>query len=432
MMTHMNDGLCYYCCCLLLLLFHGFATIDVCAFHNNAVTSTSIRQTASNGISARPTTSSSAMFTANSTNVWFDIVEDFLPFSDKGANKNMNSKRDVMERLEAAEVGQDLLDEVTMFEDDTAIVELPVMFAGEMDSSFDFERWELHRSPQRYGRLLLGLFSGVTTRRIAPTVIFLVVWSALIQFYNSFENLYGLPELELPLTPFELAAPVLGLLLVFRSNTAFERFNVGSDASWEITGRFRSVIRQLLSFSANAGRFSAKERAAAYDLVDACMVLHAWILDDYLRSPNSNRNAAKSSAKQSKILQKALQFSVVSYDDMEFFDDDSSESATAPRRQRLQQTPSGLINTVTMGVFSRMPSLDPQEAVMIEEQFAQVISSMGICEKLIRTPIPLGAWCRVLCIAIYQFVSYVILRSLTLSHLHLLFQDTHAMQFDLP
>lgn len=52
----------------------------------------------------------------------------------------------------------------------------------------------------------------------------------------------SLPEFALPLTPFELTAPVLGLLLVFRTNTAYERFNVGSDASWVM--RLGAATRQ--------------------------------------------------------------------------------------------------------------------------------------------------------------------------------------------
>jgi len=411
----------YYRCCLLALLLNDFATTYVSAFDSNAAARVTIREIAMysninmhtnmNNLAPRSTTSSVVLFSR--TNILFGLVEDIFASSDKGTD-NDNSKDynlvDFVDYLEESDVGQDLLDEVTMIQEaDTAIVELPVMFAGEIedngdnynDNSFDFERWELHRSPQRYSRLLLGLFSGVTSRRVFPTVLFLVAWTVLVEFYNSVENFYGFPELELPLTPFELAAPVLGLLLVFRSNTAFERFNVGSNATWEITCRFRSIIRQLLSFSSVPGRFTAEERAAAYELVDACEVLHSWILCDYLRSSNTSQNVQKSSAKQAKILQKAL---VLRYDDtikllttkasqttkQKNDDGSSSRTSNTPRRQPLRQTPSGLINTVSMGIFSRMPSLDPQESVMMEEQFAEIILSLGTCEKLIRTPIPLG------------------------------------------
>lgn len=41
-------------------------------------------------------------------------------------------------------------------------------------------------------------------------------------------------------------------------------------------------------------------------------------------------------------------------------------------------------------MMTRIPSLDPQEATLIEEQFTEIISSVGTCEKILRTPIPLG------------------------------------------
>jgi len=238
---------------------------------------------------------------------WFDDFVEYVsePFDDTEEDNNtyfektnnndnnnaFNMDAALVELMEEADVGQDLLDEVNYDATGmTTIVEQPVMFSNPKDeqNGFDFERWEQHRSPNRYFRLLLGLIYGSTTRRIAPILLALVLWTSAVDFYNSNESVYGLPEIELPLTPFELAAPVLGLLLVFRSNTAFERFNVGSDASWEITGRFRSIIRQLLSFTAPTERFLPEERAAAYELVDACVVLHGWIMCDYLRSSNSN------------------------------------------------------------------------------------------------------------------------------------------------
>ena len=300
----------------------------------------------------------------------------------------------LLELMEEADIGQDILDEVSYDATGmTTIVEQPVMFSNPKDeqNGFDFERWDQHRSPNRYFRLLFGLVYGITTRRIAPILVSLVLWTTLVDFYNSNESIYGLPEVELPLTPFELAAPVLGLLLVFRSNTAFERFNVGSDATWEITGRFRSIIRQLLSFTAPTKRFLPEERAAAYELVDACVVLHGWIMCDYLRSSNSNNNGNDSTKnkdndnnrrslnRQAKILQKSLAL--------------PTEVAKQLRTNNNGlSSPATLIGTITLGISTRIQSLDPQEATMIEEQFSEVVSSLGTCEKLLRTPIPLGTY----------------------------------------
>ena len=70
---------------------------------------------------------------------------------------------------------------------------------------------------RRYGRLLIGILFGVTTRRIGVTVSLLVAFSGLVDVYSNMARASSMmPEVELPLTPFELTAPVLGLLLSVR------------------------------------------------------------------------------------------------------------------------------------------------------------------------------------------------------------------------
>jgi predicted membrane chloride channel (bestrophin family) len=182
----------------------------------------------------------------------------------------------------------------------------------------------------------------------------------------------------------------------------------------------------LLSFTAGPERgYTQDERTAAYELVEACFVLHGWILCDYLRQSASttttnNGNTNRSQKKQTKILQKSLALPIELT--QQLWNDDNTSSAdsvsstssstSSPipsslrfllrNQQRYQyQSPSALINIITLGMMTRIPSLDPQEATLIEEQFTEIISSVGTCEKILRTPIPLGtlryvtllAWC---------------------------------------
>mmetsp|Transcript_24279 Transcript_24279/g.77936 ORF Transcript_24279/g.77936 Transcript_24279/m.77936 type:complete len:307 (-) Transcript_24279:368-1288(-) len=122
---------------------------------------------------------------------------------------------------EAARSTRAALDEELALERAAKLVELPVMFSEENGGSFDFERWNVHRSAGRYGRLLIGILFGVTTRRIGVTVSLLVAFSGLVDVYSTMARASSMmPEVELPLTPFELTAPVLGLLLVFRTDAA--------------------------------------------------------------------------------------------------------------------------------------------------------------------------------------------------------------------
>ena len=122
--------------------------------------------------------------------------------------------------------------------------------------------------------------------------------------------------------PFELTAPVLGLLLVFRTDTANGRFDQGTSAVWEITSSLRSVIRKLVRVRVRANpkpkpnpsphpnpsanpsanpnpnpdqvirklvAWTGKEtctdaeRSAALELIDGSLLLHGWIMGSYLR-----------------------------------------------------------------------------------------------------------------------------------------------------
>ena len=166
-------------------------------------------------------------------------------------------------RLPQCLLGQRVRDEMVEIKEEidmeraAALVELPVMFIskqelqldelgllekGERPSTFDFERWTQHRSSSRYYRLLLGVLFGVTTRRVLPVLLANVIFSSLVCIYAQLcLTNPDLVTLQLPIQPFELTAPALGLLLVFRSDNAYARFKEGSELSWEMSTSIRSV-----------------------------------------------------------------------------------------------------------------------------------------------------------------------------------------------
>ena len=157
---------------------------------------------------------------------------------------------------------EDVLQEAKLVRGGAGLVEQPVFFDGNADDQpFDVERWEQHRSASRYTRLIPGILIGPTTQRVSGTVFALVTFAALVGLYNNYADMsdpielsaqFGitsLPQIDLPITPFELTAPVLGLLLVFRTDTANGRFQSGCDAVWEITSSLRSLIRKLVAWA---------------------------------------------------------------------------------------------------------------------------------------------------------------------------------------
>merc|ERR1719409_2715234 len=128
-------------------------------------------------------------------------------------------------------------------------IERPLTF-GTQTQLFDSTKWDDNRRTDRYYRLLVGLFAGVTTRRVLPAGLALSLFTFFVQAYDLAARANPtLPELQLPLEPFELTAPVLGLLLVFRTDTAYGRFDEGAQLAWEITASMRSLMRRLVAYT---------------------------------------------------------------------------------------------------------------------------------------------------------------------------------------
>lgn len=105
-------------------------------------------------------------------------------------------------------------------------------------SVFMHGEWVDHRSTERFYKTMKSLTaSGVLRARyneIANVVAistFLVIYNTLSAGYTDFDNVKHaaiighLPVLSMPLSVFSLTAPSLGLLLVFRTNAAYGRWD---------------------------------------------------------------------------------------------------------------------------------------------------------------------------------------------------------------
>ena len=271
------------------------------------------------------------------------------------------------------------------------ISEQPVMFTTVDDPTFDFARWQNHRSPSRYSRLVLGILFGKTTQRIAPLVLLIGLFSTLIFSYNnlflpatqliSIRSRY--PELQLPLTPFELTAPVLGLLLVFRTDTAYNRFKEGSQLTWEITGSIRTHMRRLLAFTGTPA-FTDAERDAAMQIAGASCQLHGLIMNSYLRGGGATQEA------QAQVVRDALGLSGAVDGDADGDEGGDEGGGGALLVSDAPLSPYLCLSAITLGVAQRLSTLTDQERIALDDCFSTIATDLAKCEEIVATPIPLG------------------------------------------
>jgi len=104
---------------------------------------------------------------------------------------------------------------------------------------YTHDDWVKHRSPDRFARNLStivtsGVYKNLGREVLATTAVatFVCLFNLAVSGYVDFSGaahegiLQGvLPLLTLPLTGFTLSSPSLGLLLVFRTNTAYQRWD---------------------------------------------------------------------------------------------------------------------------------------------------------------------------------------------------------------
>ncbi|KAJ9129715.1 hypothetical protein P3X46_035300 [Hevea brasiliensis] len=105
-------------------------------------------------------------------------------------------------------------------------------------SLYTHKKWVEHRSSRRHIRHLLSSLQSRVILSLIPPVIAFTSAAAVIAVYNSAVEMHLLPGLFPVLRasslPYQLTAPALALLLVFRMEASYSRFEEGRKAWTEV------------------------------------------------------------------------------------------------------------------------------------------------------------------------------------------------------
>ena len=111
--------------------------------------------------------------------------------------------------------------------------------------------WRRHRSSSRHFNELFNMPFSNILRGVFPQSFCVAVFSLFVYVYNKVIELKGgtyLPLLSFPPLPFSLTSPSLGLLLVFRTNTAYARWRDSRIAWATISSKAFNLMRQGASY----------------------------------------------------------------------------------------------------------------------------------------------------------------------------------------
>jgi len=139
-------------------------------------------------------------------------------------------------------------------------------------TSYTHAEWVTHRSPDRFLKNLQTLFSSGVYRNIGNEILatcgvatFVWLWNLLAGGYQDLSGVMHDPILKdvtllgLPLTPFTILSPSLGLLLVFRTNASYGRWDEARKFWGLNINHTRDLNRMATAWYGNQSDFDGTE-----------------------------------------------------------------------------------------------------------------------------------------------------------------------------
>ncbi|GBF96253.1 hypothetical protein Rsub_08798 [Raphidocelis subcapitata] len=114
---------------------------------------------------------------------------------------------------------------------------------------FGFDRWAAHRSTSRYLRHLKGIVSSRTMRALLPPLAFFGAVAVAAGWYTlELAPQYGLPKVVLNDSSLEITSFALSLLLVFRTDSSYARWEQALNAWQSVRAESKNLARQACYF----------------------------------------------------------------------------------------------------------------------------------------------------------------------------------------
>ncbi|KAL5859745.1 hypothetical protein ACOSQ4_001041 [Xanthoceras sorbifolium] len=227
-------------------------------------------------------------------------------------------------------------------------------------SLYNHEKWVQHRSSLRHIRHLLSSLSSRVILSLVPPVIAFTLFAVAIASYNSAVDVHWLPGflpvLRASSLPYQLTAPALALLLVFRTEASYSRYEEGRKAWTKIIAGaddFARIVISGVDSSSADGHFIKDvllRYVMAFPVALKCHVIYGSDIGEDLHT----------------LLE----------------GDDLAVVLNSKHRPRC------IIDFISQSL--RLLNLDETKRNMLESKISCFIEGIGVCEQLMGIPIPLS------------------------------------------
>ncbi|CAN1237035.1 UPF0187 protein At3g61320, chloroplastic [Linum grandiflorum] len=223
---------------------------------------------------------------------------------------------------------------------------------------YNHEKWIEHRSSLRHVRHLLSSLSSRVILSLIPPVIAFTLVAVVVAGYNTAVELHSLPAffpvLRASTLPYQLTAPALALLLVFRTEASYSRFEEGRKAWTKVISGTNEFARQIVT-GVDGSRDS---------------ILKSALLKYVMAFPIALKCHVINGSDVRQDLQNVLEV------------DDLALVMDARHRPRC------IIALISQSL--RLLSLDETKRNLLEAKLSCFHEGLDVCEELLGIPIPLS------------------------------------------
>jgi len=241
------------------------------------------------------------------------------------------------------------------------------------------DEWVKHRSSERFiknfetiGRSGVSQSLKTELSFVTGTAAFTVLANMLITGYQDLSGVVheaplaflakDLGSISLPALPFSICMPALSLLLVFRTNTGYARWNEARTLWGGVINNCRNVVRQANTFFKDdpIGE-SGKDRIAANTAA------FAKALRNFLRGPDDDKTLRS-----------------------ELYELASADLITAEQVEACMAAKNRPMFCISaMSANLREADLEPMDRARIDQTISTLVDLTGACERIFKSPVPL-------------------------------------------
>jgi ion channel-forming bestrophin family protein len=244
---------------------------------------------------------------------------------------------------------------------------------------FMHDDWVRHRSSERFLRNLKTLGSSGINQALSKELAFVTAAAVFVVVFNmlfvGYEDLSGISHvgplnfldadiktLSLPALPFSIAMPALSLLLVFRTNTAYSRWNEARTLWGGLINNCRNVVRQTNTFFPDDARHNILKRRMAADTAAFCKSLR-----NFLRGPSDDG------------MLRGEPYELV----------DAGVMTRAQADDTMRAGNRAMFCLSAMSATLRKADIDPMHSARIDQTISTLVDLTGANERIFKSPIPL-------------------------------------------